>query len=166
MNEFTNDKIQLHKAKHVIDHMCRIFDPSVLNLIKLNNVVRISFTIDSDSDKWTHDSPFVKVLHIKNDELYGEILDINKQITDKYPLNVGEKIWFKKENIIEIGNLNQVTFDNILTNERVLASGPLFTVLSEDSDSEPDSESCESSSNSGSESNTEEGSYDTVSDSD
>lgn len=132
--------ITLHVAKCIINEHCFIFKDEVINHIDIGNIVRISFTVATDLDVWSHDSPYVKILSIEKDEVLGIIIDLNRQVTNKYPLNVGDEIWFKKENIITLQSSNSSSINNLLTKERVLASGPLYTVESDD-ESDDDDES-------------------------
>jgi hypothetical protein len=160
MDEYSCDSddpsIHLHIAKRILNEHCFIFKPEVLNIVNNNNIVRISFTIDTDEDIWTHDSPYVKIIQKKGEHLLGEILDIDRQESDLYPLRVGENIWFKKENIIEIINepgdksFNK-KFNNFLTEEKVQCTGPIFAIAHEyHSSSESDSEDDPNPSESGS----------------
>ena len=135
-----DSSIEFHEAKIIVDSRCFVYKTQVLNKLEVNDTVRISFTLESPLDTWAHDTPFVKILQINPDtNILGEIMNINRQETDKYPLNVGEKIWFKKNNIIEIV-ANRPILKNLLTSEKVVCTGPLFTIVYDDSD-ESDSES-------------------------
>lgn len=150
-NEGRHKGLTLHVAKCIIDSHCYVYRSQVLNLIKEGTEVRISFTTNSNQDMWTHDSPFVEILEISpNGDILGEIIHINRQETDMYPLDVGEKIWFNKKNIIEIPidykpNKKEVKkwneFKKMLTNRKLLCTGPLFTIEQEYSDSDRDSNS-------------------------
>lgn len=122
--------IELHTAKCIIDDRGYIYKPEVLNKLDINDIVRISFILDTErEDIWCHDSPHVKI-HLIDDinNVMGEIVNIDRQQTNMYPLNVGEKIWFTKSNIIGI-LANTQEFKNLLTSEHVQCTGPLYTVV-------------------------------------
>lgn len=141
-----HEKIFLHTAKITINKDAFIFKPEIINLVKVGNVVRISFEVECELPVWNHDSPYVKIIKVDGEALLGEIQDINRiSRTNKYPLNIGDQIWFKKNNIIEVPiELNSNTqFKGLLTSDRVTANGPLYTIESDyesESGSEHDSE--------------------------
>jgi hypothetical protein len=134
--------VDLHKAKCITDDRGYIYNPEVLNKLNVNDIVRISFILDTDrEDIWCHDSPYVKI-HLIDDinNVMGEIVNIDRQQTNMYPLNVGEKIWFVKNNIIEIP-ANTQEFKSFLTSDHVQCTGPLYTVLyNEDEEDESSSD--------------------------
>lgn len=149
-DELNNKTLSLRTAKCIIDSNCYIYKPQVLNLLKVGDEVRISFTVETDEDCWTHDNPYVEIVEIDNENVLGEILDINRQETDMYPLDIGEKIWFRKNNIIEVpinhkpsrGEVKKWNeIKSMLTNKKVSCTGPLFTVIYPDSDDEKSEES-------------------------
>lgn len=143
---------ELHEAEMIIDKKCYIYKPEVVNIFKVGDIVRISFIVKPSNtlDYWRHDSPFVSIIDIVENEdeeseyhLLGKILDINRQSTNKYPLNIGDNIWFNKQNIIEIhsvfGENSSAELNEYKTQSRVLCSGPLYTIknsLMVDSDEE------------------------------
>lgn len=138
--EEENEKFSIHKAKIISNNLGNIYDKDVLKQLEIGNVVRISFIVlDNHFDDWTHDSPYLKIIK-KNKNLYlGEVQNINRiKNTNKYPLPIGEKIWFNEENIIEIpNNQNSIkSFDSFLTNEYISITGPLYTIKSDDETSE------------------------------
>lgn len=150
MSDVSNngEKIYIHFAKKIIDQHGFVYKSDVLKLIKVNTQVRISFSItESEIETWSFDSPYVKIISINKDSCLGQIMDINRQITNMYPLNVGDKIWFKKDNIIEIpigSHTNEITYQNsedgkfrkFLTKERVMCTGPLYCIESESDESD------------------------------
>jgi hypothetical protein len=133
----------LHEAERIIDDECSVLKKEALYDIQEGSTVRISIFFDEEpnEDLWTHDAPYVKILKIKGNDLLGEVLEKNKRFgyNHKYPLPIGEKVWFKRSNIIEISGVIKPEF---ITTERVLISGPLYTVVHQEhsySDSESDS---------------------------
>ena len=126
--------LTLHKAKYIIDNSCFIYKKEVLDHLAIGMTVRISLVIDTDLNLWSHDSPYVNILYIKGNEVLGQIADKNRQSTYKYPLSIGENIWFKKVNIIEV--LDPMSeLKRLLTIDRVEATGPLFTIEYDDFES-------------------------------
>ena len=134
--------VDLHKAKCIIDNRGYIYNPEILNKLNINDIVRISFTLDTErEDTWCHDSPYVKINLIDdNENIMGEIVNIDRQQTNMYPLNIGEKIWFVKNNIIEIP-ANKQEFKSLLTSDRVQCTGPLYTVIYDENSSDSDDSS-------------------------
>jgi hypothetical protein len=136
--EENNDKIFMHTAKITTDKNGYIYKPKVLNSIGVGHVVRLSFEVDFEEIVyWTHDAPYVKILMTNKDGyMVGEIQNINRVAgTNKYPLMVGDRIWFKLENIIEIpSNLygNDDGFTKFITKDFVRATGPLYTIETSD----------------------------------
>lgn len=129
-------KIYLHIAKRIINQDAYIYKPDALELINTNHIVRISYELTCDEENmWRHDAPYVKISIITNNEILGEVQNINRIADNRYPLNIGDKIWFKHENIIEIFSESS-SFKRMLTKEKVATTGPLYTVQS---DSEDDS---------------------------
>jgi hypothetical protein len=143
MESEKEERIYLHNAKLITDNKGYIYNPDVLTLVNIGHIVRISFEVDFIQIKiWSHDSPYVKVL-LKNTDgsILGEIENINRLETGNYPLSVGERIWFRKENIIEIPSDNNL-YNTYLTKDKVTATGPLYTIESDiESDSETESDS-------------------------
>lgn len=145
MESEKDERINLHNAKLITDKKGYIYMPHVLDLIDIDSIVRISFEVDFTQIKlWSHDSPYVKVLEKHDDgSILGEIENVNRLETNNYPLSVGERIWFRKENIIEIPIENK--YNTFLTQNRVAATGPLYTIESDiESEMESDSDSCSS----------------------
>ena len=137
------ERLYLHFAKIITDKRGYIYMPAVLDLVDINHIVRISFEVDFVHIKlWSHDSPYIRIIDKNEDgSMLGEIVDVNRIETCNYPLAIGERIWIRKENIIEIPDLyNNYEFSNLLTENKVVATGPLYTVES-DSDNESDSDS-------------------------
>jgi hypothetical protein len=149
--EQDDENICIHIAKHVIDDNCIIYDPKVINMVRIDDVVRISFELTKDNDYyWNHDAPFAKIVKIHKDSILGEVQDINRMITNKYPIKVGDRVWFTRDNIIEIPQRYQANqanniYKKYLTESVVQCTGPLFTI--EDSDSDSDSSNGEDNSN-------------------
>jgi hypothetical protein len=130
-----NNKIHLHSAKCVVNEHAYIYKPEVLHSIDIDSIVRISYIADCiPFSSWSHDAPFVRIIKKDNLDFLGKIIDFNRlKDTNKYLLNVGEKIWFNTDNIIEI--ISEPKFQNFLTKNKLQCTGPLFTVESEsDSD--------------------------------
>ena len=142
------DLVNLHTAKIVIDNFCRIYKPEVVDILKSGHIVRISFTVESEMF-WTHDAPYVKILSINKDYILGEIADIHRQVSNMYPLNIGDRIMFNKDNIIEIPRTlqddekNSRVFTKFLTDQTVQCTGPLFTVESDEESSSSDDNNCD-----------------------
>jgi hypothetical protein len=139
-----DEKINIHIAKRIIDDNCIIYQDNVIDLIEVDDIVRISFELTYDNDiYWYHDAPYVKVIKIHSNKLLGEVQNINRMITSKYPLAIGERIWFSIENIIEIPRAMQPSekYNNHLTTKIVSCTGPLFTINDADSSSYSDSDS-------------------------
>lgn len=161
----TQDKIYLHVAKVITDKNGFIYNSRVLDQIAIGNVVRLSFEVDcEDLDYWTHDAPYVKIIMKNMDEyMVGDVQNINRIAnTNSYPLMVGERIWFKLENIIEIPSDlygNTADFDKFITEDYVPATGPLYTIK------DSDTYSCNDSSSSVKSSGTSSERYSTCSDS-
>lgn len=144
-NSETEQIIYLHVAKIVTDKSGYIYNPDVLQMVQINDVVRISFEVDFEQiTYWNHDSPYVKIINRTGDEFLGEIQNINRIVdTNSYPLGVGERIRFNVKNIIEIPGTSEI-FANHVTGKYVPATGPLFTIQAEESD---DSDSASENSN-------------------
>ncbi len=146
----SQEKIKLHKAKIIINSNGYIFKPEVLNELVLESVVRIFFTLKSPPlHLWSHDAPYVSIVEIKQDEILGEVLDLEKIDCNRYPLACGERIWFNKNNIIEIplkqqSKNKEKKMKTYITDKRVTATGPLYTIEDIDDISELDSDSDES----------------------
>jgi len=136
--------VDLHTAKCITDDRGYIYKPEVLNKLNINDIVRISFTLDTERDDiWCHDAPYVKIIIIDDiNNIMGEIINIGRQQTNMYPLNVGEKIWFVNNNIIGIP-ANTQEFKNLLTSDHVQCTGPLYTVIYDENSSDDDSSSDE-----------------------
>jgi hypothetical protein len=133
--------LKLYTAIKTIDRCGRVYDPKVLDVVDVGNVVRIYFTVDNPNT-WGHDAPFVKVIDKEGDELLCEVEDINRKETDQYPLEIYEKIWIRREHIIEIpieGENKPEVFRQFLTKSKVTATGPLYTVDYQSDDSDTDS---------------------------
>lgn len=147
MSSEKDDKIYLHFAKCIINEDAYIYNNDVLNVIDVDSIVRISYVVDySPIESWNHDAPFLKIVKKNDSEFLGIILDKNRiKNTNKYLLNIGEKVWLHKDNIIEI--LTDVRSERFLTSDKVQCTGPLFTIESDsdsDSDSNSDSSECSS----------------------
>ncbi len=159
----SSPKIKLHKAKKISDYYGTIYTNEVLDEIDVGDIVRISLVVEDHylDDTWTHDSPYVliikkEMLSIDNDndddnEIFiGEIHSDKRQLTDKYPISLGERVMFSKDNIIEIPENLQSSneksrFSKYLTEEKITITGPLYTIQYEyssedETDSNPDSE--------------------------
>lgn len=157
-SDVEEDKLCLHEAKFVTDDTGRIYDMMVLDTLEVDYIVRISFTADSDLTDWTHDSPYVQIKELFPDgRVRGIIYNYNRQLTNKYPLNIGESIWFDVKNIIEIPlNIDNYNYERnkkeqlrfYLTDKILPCTGPLFTVLESDSESDSDSDNESDDSNS------------------
>lgn len=145
----TDKKIYLHVAKLITNKSGYIYNNSVLQQLQINDIVRISYEIDFEQIAyWNHDSPYVKIINIVNDKVLGEIQDINRiGNTNNYPLNIGERVWFKLNNIIELLTTAE-RFNTHITTVHVEVTGPLYTIQSDDSstnnesDNESDYTSC------------------------
>src|SRR6478609_2773593 len=123
-------KLQIHVAKWIIDDNAIIYKPNVTELLEVDDIVRISFELINDIDVyWYHDAPYVKIVKIHDNKLLGEVQNIDRMITSKYPLAIGERVWFSIENIIEIPRSIQQSdkYNNHLTSETVQCTGPLCT---------------------------------------
>lgn len=136
--------LELYTAKCIIDNRCYIYKPEVLNYLAINDIVRISFTLDTErEDIWCHDSPYVKIIIIDStNNIMGEVINIDRQETNMYPINIGEKIWFSKSNIIEIP-ANKNEFKYLLTSDHVQCTGPLYTVIYNEDESGTESSDTE-----------------------
>ncbi len=67
----TSDRCKIHKAKLVINWNGQIFNPEVLDLIDIDDIVRLSFQIKKQfRDKWSHDAPYVKIVFSNPDIIY------------------------------------------------------------------------------------------------
>jgi hypothetical protein len=148
-----DEKIRLHIAKKIIDNHGFIYNPEILKLINVDSLVRISYYLNvSNPETWSFDAPYVRIIRTTKKNLLGEICDIGRQITNMYPLNIGDKIWFDKTNIIEIPikhspldiqyqNVdNNTKFIKFVTTNKVPCTGPLYCIES-DSEDESDSDS-------------------------
>ncbi len=131
------EKITIHKARLVTDSNGYIFNPLVLKEIIVGSIVRIFFTLDSPPlNLWSHDAPYVSIVEVKEDTCLGEILDLEKiDECNRYPLSCGERIWFNKNCIIEIplkqqSKNKEKKMKQLLTDDFVTATGPLYTVES------------------------------------
>ncbi len=135
---YENNKLHIHTAKQIINENTYIYKPEILSDLYINDIIRISYiTYYNNLTSWNHDAPFLKIIAVEGDNFLGEIMDINRiKNTNKYILNIGEKIWFHKSNVIEV----QTTEKNkcYLTNEKVLCTGPLLTIEEEESSSDSD----------------------------
>jgi len=144
---YEDEMLTIHIAKHIITQNCRIYKPDVLSFITIGDIVRISIQLE-DNYRWTHDSPYVKIIELEDNNILGEVYDLNRQLVNLYPINIGDRIWFGTENIIEIpcdylaNKENLVRISNVykcITNKVVRCNGPLFTIANkEDSDSDDD----------------------------
>jgi hypothetical protein len=163
------DDILLHTAKITIDWNGAIYDNKILEEVATDMIVRVSLFVSSRSQKdwiYDNDSPYVKILQIKDEYMLGCILPINRKDDDyKYPIRTGDKIWFKKENIIEVpSDRNEQysgKFCKHITDKYVTITGPLYTVVYVDDlefESETDSDTNDDYSPSG----TDDGSADDV----
>ena len=116
------NRIHLHVAKHIINEDAYIFRPEVLNTISIDDIVRISYVIDySPYSSWSHDSPFVKIIKRDGADFLGTVLDINRiRNTNKYLLNIGEKVWFNTSNIIEISTNSKGGLDPLKTSIKLM----------------------------------------------
>jgi hypothetical protein len=150
--ENIQEKIVLHDAKLILDANGYIYNPEVLKEIIVGSVVRIFMTLPRPPlDLWSHDSPYVSIVEVdkKSSTCLGEILDLERvDECNRYPLAVGEKIWFSLSNIIEIpikeqSKNKEKKIKAFITNERVMATGPLYTIdyTFDDSGSDTDSDS-------------------------
>jgi hypothetical protein len=161
-----DEKINIHIAKRVIDDNCIIYQDNVVDIVEVGDIVRISFELIDELDEyWYHDAPYLKVIKIHSNKLLGEIQNINRMTTNKYPLAIGERIWFGIENIIEIPRARQSSekYNTHLTTKTVSCTGPLFTVNDADSCSYTDTNS--NSSMDGSRDESDSSDSDSVSDS-
>lgn len=141
--------IKLDMAYRIVNLNGRILNKTVLETLKLGQMVRISMHLSKRSPfdcRLLQDAPYVKIIEIKNQNILGEILGEMRTMPDDYfPLRAREHVWFTKSNIIEIP---EMTTDDELkfgTNEYVPYTGPLETV-------DPDYESSIDGDNSDSES--------------
>lgn len=142
-SESEDENITLHTAKCIIDNTTYVYFPKVTNMIKQGLIVRISFECKTNIF-WNHDAPFVNIIEIDRDSnILGEVLNIRRiENTNSYPLAIGDRIWFKKENIIEIPNFEEdPEFNKMLTIDRVQCTGPLYTVKNDDSSDDESEES-------------------------
>jgi hypothetical protein len=134
--ESLEQSLIIHTAKNIINEQCYIYKTEVLHNLKPSIIVRIAY-------KWTHDSPYLKIIHIEdcinvNKNILGEIANINRLDSNNYPLNVGDRIWFNPANIIEIpyGIYDgEIELKKYITDKKVPCSGPLFCIDIDDSDS-------------------------------
>ncbi|MGL5935628.1 MAG: hypothetical protein ACRCZI_08385 [Cetobacterium sp.] len=140
-----DQNLDIHEAKYITDQNGYVYDEKVLKLLKVDDVVRISYKAHVDY-KWSHDSPYLKIIKISKDEVLGEILDIKRYVSDMYPINIGDSIWFSKENIIEIplnrppNNIRINQFMKHITETKLMCTGPLCTIYESYSDSDSDSD--------------------------
>ena len=137
----SNEKIYIHTAKITTDDHGYIYNPKILKYITVDHIVRISFeVVFNQIEYWNHDAPYVKIVMQSTDGLLGEVQNINRiPNTNNYPLAIGERIWFKLNNIIEIpGEYNNDKFVKYLTKKYVMTTGPLYTIESDDSSSDSD----------------------------
>ena len=134
-------KIVLHKACKVVDYDGVIFDSKILENMPLESIVRVSMVFSPNYDRYdliafTHDSPYIKILKKDKELLLGEVLEDKRTCDeDKYPIRTGERVWFSKENIIEIPLHMQSYPQKILakyrTANKVPITGPLYTIIEE-----------------------------------
>lgn len=143
---YGNNDITIYNAKHIINDYCHIYNKTVLDTVKIGYVVRIGYKVDHQfDDMWKHDNPYVKIIDIDhNNNILGEIMNINHIESNQYPIGMGDRIIFKMENIYEIPYCNNEEYEHNLiahiTEKRVQCSGPLFCVdIEEDSSSDEDS---------------------------
>jgi hypothetical protein len=135
--EEENEHIKLHKAKCITDWNARIYNSKVLNMINLGHIVRISMYISKYSKYdiyYERDAPYVEICEKNKKEFLGKILDIYRtDRDDKYPMRVGERIWFNRENIIEIpikfqtSTRDNQSFEKYLTDDYMPFSGAIHT---------------------------------------
>lgn len=145
MIEEEEEPMTIHTAHTIINNDTYIYDENVLKIVSKDDIVRIYMTTTND-DTWKHDSPYLKVLDKKNNSLLCFVLDINRKNTNMYPLDAGERIWIKLENIIEIPldlQPNPEVYKPFLTDKTVNVTGPLYTIVypdfeSDSSDSDDD----------------------------
>jgi hypothetical protein len=149
MDENKNKDIKLHKSKLITDWNGMIFHPDVVETIDIDYMVRISMyvSIHSRFSDWdiTSDSPYVKVVEIRegkdpnDDLLLGQVQSIyRKELDDKYPVRTGDRITFKRENIIEIPisfqeERHKKPLEKFLNKEKLFVdiTGPLYTIHSD-----------------------------------
>lgn len=145
-----NEDIKLNNAKRIVDYNGCILKKDVLSQLKKEYEVRISMRISKksniykDNKKIYSDSPYVRIIDIKNNYVLGEILDRYRNLPEHYyPLRTGERIWFLKHNIIEI--CGDVDLEKYRSKEYVKYTGPLETIDDEDESSdESESDSSDS----------------------
>lgn len=149
--------VKVFDAIRVIDRKAYIYDEAVRSEITLGDSVRIAFEIDEDHPMakyvWCFDAPYLQieeeVMDSNNQSVFlGVILDYKREETNKYPLTISEKVWFTRQQVIEIPlslqKKSRVSiFEKFLTKKRVTVTGPLYTIKNdtEYSDSESDDES-------------------------
>lgn len=136
-----DERIVIHSAKCVLDGNCFIYKQTVLNLVKIGTIARISYSLTEDTELWSHDSPYVKIIQLstKKDEYLCEIVNINRIVSNSYPLNIGERLWISKQNIIEIPidyQPNRTDFEKYISDKKVLCSGPLYCIDISDYDTD------------------------------
>ena len=145
--------IKLDVALRVVNDKGCILQKNILNCIKPDRIVRISMHVSRNSPydcRQTSDSPYVKVLEIKEANMLGEILSEYRTLPDShYPLLSRERVWFCRNNIIEVPTLTAEEEQKYCTKEYVAYTGPLETIdldieSETDSESDPDSDSSES----------------------
>jgi hypothetical protein len=171
--EYTD--IKLHQAKIVSAWNGLIFNPEAVQLVKQDYIVRISLYISKTSrfNDWIYDfdSPYIKIVEIINNEDGEELLlgEVQKQYrTDddfKYPVRTGDRIWFKREHIIEIpiewqSDDEKLLLNPLLTKKYISVTGPLYTISdagisSDEEDSNSNTSDSDSDSDSDSESDEE-----------
>ena len=136
----------LHDAKLIVDWDGTHYHNKVINHLEVGFIVRISFLIPDNSNLYrlnenifNHDSPYILIKKIQNNELLGEILNFRGNMNHNSPILYGDKIWVSRNNIIEISSLQSSNLKKFLIQEkRVSVTGPLYTVVYDDLSDESD----------------------------
>ena len=136
--------IRLDIAKRVVANNGNILQKSILPTLKSERIVRISMHVSKKSGydcRLRRDSPYVRIIENKNDNILGLILPEFRTLPENYyPLRSGDNIWFISKNIIEILELTEDDA-KYRTDEYVAYTGPLETVDYEEDSSEGVSDS-------------------------
>jgi len=142
------EHIKLSKAANVTDWNGVIYSRAVLEEVKVGFEVRVHMYVsdDTDLDGWDYesDSPYVIIREQNGPEFLGEITRRYRFEEDlKYPVRAGERIWFRKEHIIEIPSKfqseeAQAALRSYIPDhdDYVPITGPLYLVQHPNSDDE------------------------------
>ncbi len=100
------EELCLDKAEALVDRNGVFLNLDALNHLEVDDIVRISYSFpqwDDDPDKFNSDAPYVRIVDFRDQEIIGEILNLNHTESENvYPVRAGERIWFERQHIFEI----------------------------------------------------------------